>query len=114
MWQFKETVKLLKESGLLVLWNTEMSLHISPVIQFLLRQADLLGELLYLCRCCCLQPIQRFEAHLDTPSGHVVGVGVIVHMFVPLIGADHVSDLIIIVCRILLGATGPEHGGVEE
>ena len=53
------------------------------------------------------------EGLADVPGGHVVGEGVVVHMLLVLVGADHVVDVQPAVVA-LLQAAGPELAGVED
>src|SRR5260370_8814251 len=91
----ERNIKLLNQPLLLVLRNTDWGDHIAAMGQSLLIQVKLLRQFPGFIGISGLKPLQSIEGDLDVPSRHVVGKGIIVDVFVPFVGANHVADLII-------------------
>src|SRR5690348_1104896 len=88
--------------------------HITPMVQALLSQIEPLCQFLSLVRNSVLEPMQDIESNLDIPLCHVVGVGVIVDVLMPFVGADHIIELIILVLCVIFGAASVELGGAQH
>src|SRR5215470_3084062 len=58
--------------------------------------------------------MQNVDRKMDIPSCHVVGIRVIVDVFMPFVGANHVIDYVIITFWMPFDAAGPELCGTEH
>ena len=41
-----------------------------------------------------MKPLHYIQSALNIPLNHFIGIGIVVDMFVPLIGTNHVIDLV--------------------
>ena len=59
-------------------------------------------------------PLQDVKSLLNVPPGHVVGIEIVVDMLMPLVRANHVIDLVIMMFGIVCCAACPEHRSTQH
>src|SRR6266699_5178869 len=61
-----------------------------------------------------MQPMENIQSGLNIPFCHVVRVDIVVYMFMPFIGTNHIVDFILVPFSIIFCSVGPELRRIEQ
>src|SRR5205085_10033689 len=86
--EFEKAIKLLKQACMLVLWDTHTCDYITPMLQEVVCQTQLFYQIPCSFGRMGMEPIEYVNRDLDIPLCHVVRIGVVVYMLMPLIRAN--------------------------
>jgi len=107
VFQVKITAELLEQSGFRIEPGFYLFRDVPPLLQFGLHQTKLAGENLPAGRPTIAQQRGDVQRAPYVPTRHDVCIGVVVDVFVILVGTDDATDVTVSVC-LQPGAAGPE------